>query len=97
MSYEIELHKRVEKFLRKQDKAFLQRVDSVFEKLSKNPLNFKELDIKHLEGGNNDYRLRIGKYRFIYTIIENKLVIYIIENKLVIYIYDGGSRGDIYK
>jgi mRNA interferase RelE/StbE len=88
MSYRIELHKRVEKFLRKQDRAFLKRVDFVFTKLSENPRNFQELDIKQLEGGSNDYRIRVGKYRFIYTIIENKLIIYI---------YDGGSRGDIYK
>jgi mRNA interferase RelE/StbE len=88
MSYRVELHKRVEKFLRKQDKSFLQRVDTIFTKLSENPLNFKELDIKNLEGSKDDYRIRIGKYRFIYTIIENKLVVYI---------YDGGSRGDIYK
>jgi mRNA interferase RelE/StbE len=88
MSYEIELHKSVKKFLKKQDKSFLIRVDLVFEKLSQNPLNFKELDIKLLEGSSEDYRLRIGKYRFIYTVFEDKLIIYI---------YDSGSRGDIYK
>jgi mRNA interferase RelE/StbE len=88
MSYRIELHKRVERFLRKQDRTFLKRVDFVFTKLSENPLNFRELDIKQLEGGSNDYRIRVGKYRFIYTIIEDKLIVYI---------YDGGSRGDVYK
>jgi mRNA interferase RelE/StbE len=88
MSYRIELHKRVEKFLRKQDRGFIQRVNTIFTKLSENPLNFQELDIKQLQGGTDDYRIRVGKYRFIYTIIENKLVIYI---------YDAGSRGDIYK
>ncbi|NWF66642.1 MAG: type II toxin-antitoxin system RelE/ParE family toxin [Campylobacterales bacterium] len=88
MSYEIELHKSVAKFLKKQDKDFLKRVDFAFEKLSQNPFNFKELDIKMLEGSEKDYRLRDGKYRFIYTVFENRLIIYV---------YDAGSRGDVYK
>ncbi len=54
MNYEIELHKSVEKFLKKQDKSFIKRVDLAFLKLSQNPFNFKELDIKPLEGSSED-------------------------------------------
>ncbi|MFA5916767.1 MAG: hypothetical protein WC850_00850 [Candidatus Gracilibacteria bacterium] len=46
------------------------------------------LDIKPLKGKNNHYRLRIGKYRFLYEIIENKILIYF---------YNADSRGDVYK
>ena len=45
------------------------------------------LNIKKLKGS-EEYRLRIGKYRFIYQIKENVLVI-IMEK--------ADSRGDIYK
>ncbi len=36
----------------------------------------------------NHFRLRIGKYRILYEIIEDEILIYY---------YKAGSRGDIYK
>lgn len=45
-----------------------------------------EGDIKSLKGTNNEYRLRVGKYRIIYHYENDNLVI-----------LDIGSRGDIYK
>lgn len=39
-----------------------------------------------MQGKENQYRLRIGKYRIIYTYEDNTLII-----------TDIGSRGDIYK
>jgi len=38
--------------------------------------------------GTTTFRLRVGKYRFIYEVFEDELLIYIEK---------GGSRGDIYK
>jgi mRNA interferase RelE/StbE len=85
--WEIKLHKQVLNFLKQhKEKDFLKRVDSAFEKLSQNPYH-PELDIKKLVGSEDDYRLRIGKYRFIYTVLEDKILIYI---------YKAGNRGDIY-
>lgn len=43
-------------------------------------------DIKNLKGYNNIKRLRVGKYRVIFTLYNNN-----------INIIDIGSRGDIYK
>ncbi|MCI4398923.1 MAG: hypothetical protein JHC37_00035, partial [Campylobacteraceae bacterium] len=42
------------------------------------------VDIKKLQGTDGHYRLRVGRYRFLFTII-------------LVYFYDIGSRGDIYK
>ena len=36
----------------------------------------------------NHYRLRIGKYRFLYEVLESEILIYA---------YKADSRGDIYK
>jgi mRNA interferase RelE/StbE len=55
--------------------------------LQKDPLT-SELDIKHLIGSKNHYRLRIWKYRFIYELRKKELVIYF---------YKADSRGGIYK
>ncbi len=34
------------------------------------------------------FRLRVGKYRFLYTVIDDEILIYV---------YKADSRGDIYK
>lgn len=60
----------------------------VFEKLKTNPFNHLELDLKKMVNSQNDYRIRIGKYRFLYSVIEAKIIIYI---------YKADSRGSVYK
>ena len=88
MKYEIIFEKQVKKFIEKQDKNLKQRFKKAFLDLMKNPYPSNQmLNIKKLKGS-EEYRLRIGKYRFIYQIKENVLVI-IMEK--------ADSRGDIYK
>ena len=50
--------------------------------------NFAKYDIKRLKENNDFFRLRIGKYRAIFTIVNHKLIIMVI---------DIDSRGGIYK
>ena len=45
------------------------------------------LDLKKLKGIDEHYRLRIGKYRFLF---EKQ------DTEIVLYFYDADSRGDIY-
>jgi len=86
--YHLYLNKKVKKFIEKQDKILKQRIKKVFDKLVENPYPDNiELDVKKLQGCVG-YRLRIGKYRFIYFIDDDILVV-TIEN--------ADSRGDIYK
>ncbi len=87
MSFEIRLSKQVQKFFEKQDAKLCQRVIVIFEKLSQNPKD-TTLDIKPLKGEEGQYRLRVGKFRFLYEIFENEILIYI---------YKADSRGDVYK
>ncbi|MCK4358785.1 MAG: type II toxin-antitoxin system RelE/ParE family toxin [Candidatus Cloacimonetes bacterium] len=84
--YKVEYSHKVEKFLDKQSDRFIKRFEKSRKKLQINPYR-KDMDIKKLKGFKNDYRLRIGKYRFIYAIIENRSLIYF---------YHASSRGDIY-
>ena len=50
----------------------------------------EKIDVKKIKGMRNDYyRIRLGDYRVIYTIINGKIVVV---NTLI-----AGSRGDIYK
>jgi mRNA interferase RelE/StbE len=84
--FRLKFSKQVKKFIEKQDKKTKQRFKEVFEKLTKNPYG-DGIDTKKMSGSNS-FRLRIGKYRFLYFIDKDELVI-IIEK--------GDSRGDIYK
>ncbi len=85
--YRVKYHKNVVKFLQKQDKKIVKKIVEVFDIL-KVDLDFSKFDIKELKGFENIYRLRVSKYRIIFEIKDNELLIEIIK---------AGSRGDIYK
>lgn len=68
MSYAIKYAKQVEKFLDKH-KDLQPKVLSALEQIAQNPFD-NALDIKKLQGQSHKYRLRIGKYRLLYEIID---------------------------
>ncbi len=86
MKYNIFVSKSVEKFFKKHPK-FKEKFKKKVQILS-NSENWKNLDFKKMFGYENDYRLRIGKYRFLAVI--NK-------EKILIYFYKADSRGSSYK
>ena len=86
MKYGLKYGKVVTKFLKKH-KDLAPKVLDKLEILAQNPYQ-NALDIAKLEGYENHYRLRIGKYRLLYEIIESQILIYA---------YDIDSRGGIYK
>ena len=75
--------KETEKIFRS-DKKLYSRLMAAVEDLTLNPFQGKRLKGK-LSG---DYSLRIGDYRLIYTVHQQKLIIYII---------DLGHRREIYR
>ena len=81
MSYKIFIDKKAEKFIRKQGKKEQERLLKAVYKLPAGT------DIKKLKGVEM-FRLRVGDYRILYTVNEEKKVI-IIENI--------DNRGDVYK
>ena len=85
--YKVEINKKVTKFLRKHPIWLSRKFENALKLLQENPIR-KELDIKKLKRFKNDYRLRIGKYRFLYSVIEPDLLIYV---------YKADIRGDVYK
>ena len=86
--YRLDYHKKVIKFLAKQDLKFREKVLDIFDEIAMSPYS-PDYDIKpYKTAKNNHYRLRIGKYRFIYRIDADEIIIYV---------SDADSRGDIYK
>ena len=84
--YKLELDKKVRKFL-KTHPDIATRFFYVMKELTKNPYT-SLLDIKKLAGSVNHYRLRIWKYRFLYEVRENEILIYF---------YKADSRWNVYK
>jgi mRNA interferase RelE/StbE len=86
--YQIILEKNVQKFLEKHKwEDLIMRFTESLRILALEPYE-NNLDIKILVWLPNSYRLRIWKYRFLYEILEEKIIIHF---------FDAGSRWDIYK
>ena len=84
MVYEIQIKKKVIKYLGTLRKKDTERIMTAIESLSENP---RPVGHKKLSG-EKAYRIRIGSYRVIYEIEDEALKVYIIK---------AGSRGDVYK
>lgn len=82
MRYKIEYRKRALKFIMKQSEGNQRRIFSAV-----NALPFHG-DIKKLSSVAEQYRLRVGDFRIIYTVDHGNLIIEVV---------DANNRGDIYK
>jgi len=86
--YKIKLEKKVLKFLSKHKwEKIIQNFTISLKILQYDPYN-NRLDIKSIVWNKNNYRLRIWKYRFLYEIFKDKLIITFT---------DWDNRWDIYK
>lgn len=86
--YSLKIHKNVLKFLKSRNNSEKKSIRIKLNLLKDNPYSHQLLDIKKLKGTQKYYRLRIGKIRIIYQVLDDMLIILVL---------DAGSRGDIYK
>ncbi len=80
--YYILIKKRAKKFIDKLPKNERIRIVAAIERLP------DEGNIKLMQGHENLWRLRVGEYRILYTVDNNKLVVCVVA---------AGNRGQIYK
>lgn len=64
----IEYEKEAAKHIQAQDKPTRQRLKAAIE-------NLPDGDVKKLQGYKNDYRLRVGNLRVLYSVIDDILII----------------------
>ena len=83
--YEVEFTRPALKELQKIDKDAQRSILGKIETLKRDP---RPRGTEKLKGHNDRFRVRVGNYRIIYTIIENKLLIIILHL---------GNRKDIYR
>lgn len=81
MNYNIIYEKRCLKYLKKLDRNIQLRIIKAINQL---PLG----DVKRLQGNTENYRLRVGSYRIIFSRDDEKLIILIIGI---------APRGEVYK
>ena len=80
--YQIFIKKRAKKFIDKLPLTEKKRVVEAIEKLPEGE------DIKKLRGYEKVFRLRVGPYRIIFEVDNDRLIVTVI---------DAGNRGQIYK
>ncbi len=74
--YTVILERRVEQALRRLPRDVLIRVDRLLLSLAADP---RPVGCKKLKGHDNLYRLRIGDWRLIYTVEDDRLVVLVVE------------------
>ena len=86
--YEIQYTKIAEKFLKAHEDVRTQYEQAIKELLvGEHP---EKIDVKRIKSKHNDYyRIKLGGYRVIYTVINGKIIV--ITTALA------GNRGDVYK
>jgi len=74
----VELSQRAQKFLDKLDFHIKERIENTLKRLENNPI---PSDAKFIgrEGGEKIFRYRIGDYRALYSIDENKKIILVMK------------------
>ena len=87
-SYELQYTKVADKFLKMHEDIREQYENAIKELLVGD--HTETVDVKRIKGKRNDYyRIKLGNYRVIYTIINGKIIVV---NTIL-----AGSRGDVYK
>lgn len=78
-SYEVLIHKKLAKNTKNLTKNHLEKFAKLIDVLRKNPYPWKEFDLKKIEGTENIYRIRFGKYRIIYYIDKEQKTVHILK------------------
>ncbi len=71
-SFKIVWKRSAEKELRKLDKQSIPKIISAVEELFINPYPF---GVKKLFDTENNYRIRVGDYRIVYSVFQSQLII----------------------
>ena len=83
--WQVIIHRKAEKTLKRLRGEMLERTRDVIRSLAEDP---RPIGYKKMSGYDNLYRVRIGDWRMIYAIEEDKLIVLVLEV---------APRGSIYR
>ena len=75
-SYTVILKETVQKQLKRLPAAYFKKVKAAILSLEDNPRPHGAIKLK---GGNNEYRIRVGVYRILYSVQDDILTVYIFD------------------
>ena len=78
-SYEVIIYKKLAKSTKNPPTNHLEKFAKLIDVLRINPYPWKEFDLKKIEGSEDTYRIRFGKYRIIYYIDKEQKAIHILK------------------
>lgn len=84
-AYRVELKRAALRALRRLPKNVVERIERKIDSLAINP---RPQDYKRMQSDEELYRVRVGDWRIIYAILDDKLIVLVV---------DIGPRGGIYK
>ena len=84
MSYEIELTRRAEKEILKLDAAMFEQIRAVIDSLGDNP---RPVGVRKLRGRESEWRIRVGRFRVLYTIHDatRRILVYRVTDRKDVY------------
>ena len=72
VSYTVELSHRAEREVLKLDPVMFSRISAAIDGLTKNP---RPPGVRKLRGRENDWRIRVGRFRVLYTVDDTRRMI----------------------
>ncbi len=89
MSWKVKLGRLAEKQYKSLPDKMRAKIRQLFEVLETNPWPARMYDIRKLEGvGFEGYRVRVGRLRVVYAVLEDENVLYVLKIE---------KRGTVYK
>jgi mRNA interferase RelE/StbE len=74
--YTVIIKETAQKQIRKLPSAYLKKVKHIILGLAENPRPHGAIK---LHGGDNEYRIRVGMYRILYSIQDDVLIVYVFD------------------
>jgi len=78
-SYDVVINKKLAKSLKNLPEIHVKKFVALADVLTTNPFPWKDFDLKKIDGSEDTYRIRFGKYRVVYYVEKKQKIIHILK------------------
>ena len=78
MSYSVRTTKKAEKQIRALPESVKKKIGEIVDVLKNEAIPARRYDVKKIKGRKNIYRIRVGSYRMLYLLDENRITILLV-------------------
>ena len=78
-SFNVLISKKLYKSLKNLPEIHVKKFVTLIDVLTTNPFPWKEFDLKKIEGSDDTYRIRIGRYRVVYYVEKKQKTIHVLK------------------